>query len=622
VGTTGRRQWQQAGRVRRGQLTVVRGEQRAAAGVVINQEGFVMDRAGGASRILQVVWRRLWVVLAIAALAGGAALALSLSQQKQYSASASLLFRDPALDQKLFGSSFIAPSSDPAREAATNVKLVSLHGIAVRTSRALKGRLSVKEIEDRVDVQSEGQADIVSVTFTDPDRDFAPEVANAFANQYIAFRREADRSKVSEAERLVETQLNSLTPTELSTAEGRSLRERSEQLKVLASLQTGNAELVQPATTPSGPSSPRPLRNTALAIIVGLVLGAGLSMLLDKVDRRLRNPKEAEEIFQRPLLGVIPEVQTKRKSGAAAMVLAPRDAEAFQMLRANLRYFNVSRDMRSLLITSAASGEGKSTVAWNLSVAAARSGLKTLLIETDLRRPTLGQRFESRGFGLSHLLTRNLPLEEVVEEVDVSTSSDYDHRRVLDVVVSGALPPNPTDLVESQRMREVIHEAEETYDLVVLDTPPTTVVPDAIPLVSAVSGVIAVMRLGSSTTHAAQQLSTQLNLLNAPVLGVVVNYVKDRTSYGYGYGYGYASAAQRPPSRDDGPGEFVEPVPVATGGNPRSSDATTRASGSSSAEEARTSNGAERSSSRYSSRSPEGKRGFWDRLTRGSDSRY
>src|SRR5207244_8023755 len=176
-----------------------------------------------------------------------------------------------------------------------------------------------------------------------------------------------------------------------------ALRQRAEQLQILAALQTGNAELVQPANVPTTPSSPTPTRDAILGLIIGILLGLGLAVLLERLDRRLKDPKEISEAFDRPILGAIPESRAIANADHDPQRLAPGEAEAFRMLRANLRYFNVDRQINSVLITSSAPADGKSTVAMHLASAAAGAGAKVLLMEADLRHPTLARRL-----GLPH----------------------------------------------------------------------------------------------------------------------------------------------------------------------------------------------------------------------------
>ena len=241
-------------------------------------------------RILAGLFRRAPLIVACTLLTAGAALVFSLLQTKQYTADASLLFRDPGFDQRLFGSS-VAAAPDPTREAATNITLVSLEAVADRTAAALGGGLTGDEISNKVSVQSEGQSDVASIKATDPDPQFAATLANAFAENYIAFRRDADRRKVQQARNLVEADFARLSPAAQQSGEGQSLQRQISRLSTLEALQTGNAELVQRATVPTSPSSPKTVRNTILGWILGLLLGVGLALLLE----RLRPPAAPAE---------------------------------------------------------------------------------------------------------------------------------------------------------------------------------------------------------------------------------------------------------------------------------------------------------------------------------------
>jgi capsular exopolysaccharide synthesis family protein len=506
--------------------------------------------------ILTVVRRRFGVIALCALLVPAAALVLSLIQEKEYTATATLLFRDPQLDQKLFGSSFVDDTGDAEREAATNLKLVSLDVVAARTARALGGDFTDGQVSSSIETSSEGQADVVTIEATHTDPRLSARLANTFAEQYIRFRRRADRAKIAEAKRLVQGQLDQLTPEEQATPSARSLRQRLQELQIVTALQTGNAEQVEIAETPTSQSSPRPLRNTAVGAVLGLLLGLAAAFLLERLDRRIRDPEELPEIFGRPTLASIPEVDELASTDTP---LSPEASEPFRMLRANLRYFNVEKQVRSVLITSSQPGDGKSTVAWNLAVASASAGIPTLLIEADLRRPSFAQWTRSGvRLGLSGLLSHQGDLDEAVQTLSVGARPGGTRSHTLDVILSGALPPNPDELIDSTRMREIVDEAQLTYQLVVIDTPPTSAVSDAIPLMNAVSGVIVVGRLGRTTRDSAAQLAHQLQNLEARILGVVVNGARRRRG-GYGYGYGFDATGSRLWADDNGKAEGKSP---------------------------------------------------------------
>jgi capsular exopolysaccharide synthesis family protein len=326
---------------------------------------------------------------------------------------------------------------------------------------------------------------------------------------------------------------------------------------VLASLQTGNAELVQPAELPTSPSSPKPLRNGLIGALLGLLLGIGLAFLFERLNRSLQEPEDAGEAFDLPVLGIVPESKAIVQSNAGLAAELPfMESEAFRMLRASLRYFNVNRDVRSVLVTSSAAQAGKSTVAWNLARVAATSS-RVVILETDLRNPTLAQQHGlERGPGLTELLTHQVDLEGATQHksIPAGAGGTTGGESRLDVIVSGSVPPNPAGLLESEAMSGVLEQLKAHYDLVVIDTAPIGVVSDAFPLLRKVDGVIVVVRLGETSRDAARRIREQLARLEAPVLGIVANGVKVRRRQRYGYGYGYYGQQPDP-----------EPTPTSSG---------------------------------------------------------
>lgn len=491
-------------------------------------------------KTLVVLRGRAVLILACAIAVAGAAFGFSKAQTKQYTASAKLLFRDPGLDQQASGVA-AAGVNDPQRATATNIRLVKLGEVATRTARALDAGLTSAQILSSVDVAAEGETDIATVSATTANPQQAAVIANTFTEQFIATRRKIDQARVDAARALVERQLAELPSTQRSGPRGQSLLDRSESLRILGSLQTGNAELVERASPPASASSPAVMRNTVLGGILGLLLGVGIAFLTDRLDRRVREPSDLEGAFGLPLLGVVPESDAYAASaiGDGRSGLPPRESEAFHLLRAHLRYFNVDRDVRTVLVTSAAPGEGKSTVAYNLARAASTMGTRTLLIEADLRRPSLGQRLgQTHGPGLGDVLIGACTAAAAITPILVASGINGTSREAqLDVLLADAVPPNPAELLESHAMQELLTWASENYDLVLVDTPPLTVVSDAIPLLRKVDGVLIVSRFGSSTLNAAETLRDRLASLGAPVLGVVGNAYAQQKQHGYGYNY-------------------------------------------------------------------------------------
>jgi succinoglycan biosynthesis transport protein ExoP len=275
------------------------------------------------------------------------------------------------------------------------------------------------------------------------------------------------------------------------------------------------------------------VRNTLLGALVGLILGLVLAGARDRLDRRIRDPRELESVFARPIIGRIPKSRALAKRRAAAHGLPPAEAEAFHALRANLLYFAADRNARSVLVTSAEPGEGKTTIAWNLACAASSPDARVMLIESDLRRPTLARSLGAGDVpGLTELLEGKAALAEVVREVAVASLDHGSEKpRTVHLILAGSTPANPLDLLDSERMRELLRTLPESYDLVVIDTPPTSTTADAIPLFSQVSGVIVVGRLAKSDYDSASELSDLLTRLDAPTFGVVVNSDEPRSYY-------------------------------------------------------------------------------------------
>jgi capsular exopolysaccharide synthesis family protein len=481
--------------------------------------------------------RRAGLIVLCVIVAGGSALAFSLLAEDEYSATASLLFRDPGFGQ-ILGSEGAPATQDPEREAATNARLVSLDVIGDRTARSFNGKLDSAEVDDKVSVEPEGQSDLMSVTATDADPKFAARLATEFAENYVEFRQEAEQSKLIDARQSLEEDFAGLTPAEQETPQGRTLQEQITRFRTLGALQTGGVELVQPARVPEEPSSPKLIRNTVGGALLGLIVGLCLALFLERLSRRLERPADLEESFSLPILATVPNSKAIARGiavngrGSEELMLyelPPSEQESFRMLRTRLRYFNTEREIRSVVVTSASMGEGKSTVALNLALAAASTGSPTVLVEADLHDPHVAVRHGlSPTPGLSEVLTEQASLEEATNRIPVVSrvnggSSD---EHALDVIVGGERSPSPIELVESTQMQELVEKLTSRYELVVIDAPAATETADVLPLMKLVSGVIVVGQLGMTTREEAVHLREQFEKTNAPVLGVVANRVR------------------------------------------------------------------------------------------------
>jgi polysaccharide biosynthesis transport protein len=471
--------------------------------------------------------RRRYMVMLPFLLIPIAALVFSLHQEKRYSASASVLFREA--DN--------ISSEDPVREGATNIQLLSDEQIRLGVRRRLgKGHPAAEEVK----ADQEGEANVLRITTTDPDPQRAAETANAYARQYVAYRRTVARRKILDEQRFLRQELARLRGVEGTRARVRSLSRELRRLGFDVTQESGGTQIVSLATPPSVPVSPRPLRNTAIGAVVALVLAVLAAVLFERLDPRLTTPKDVAGTLGRPILGLVRRSRALRR-GSPTSRPPPADADDFIALRARLRYASTDRDVRSVLVTSSSEGDGKTTIAWNLARAATGPDSKVLFVEADLRNPTIARALVADPErSLARVLAGGASLADVIQEVAFPSGRNGDGASpVVSVALAGGAPTRSTDTLAWERLGAAVQEAEREFDLIVIDTPPILSVPDAIPLVSQVDGVLVVGRLGRTPRAAMARLKEQLEAIGAPTLGVVVNSVGKDAMYGYGYDSGH-----------------------------------------------------------------------------------
>jgi polysaccharide biosynthesis transport protein len=305
------------------------------------------------------------------------------------------------------------------------------------------------------------------------------------------------------------------------------------------------------ASLPARPTSPNWTRNLPVGAGVGLALGYALAFVRRGIDNRVRTQEDMDEMTGASVLGIIPKAEELAAGkGTSRSVDRGMTAEAIRQLRTNLRFVSVDDPPRTIVMTSANPGEGKSTVAANLARVLAQSGQEVVLVDADLRRPTQGSRFGiDNGVGLTQVLAGDVPLADALQETGVPQ---------LLLLPAGRIPPNPSELVGSQRMRQVI-DALASDRLVIIDAPPLLPVTDAGLLTAAADGAILVIRVGKTPKEHVRQCLRLLNNVNGHLLGSVLNMTPLRAMgtamYGYGYGgYGASSyGSEYAPSEDPAP---------------------------------------------------------------------
>jgi polysaccharide biosynthesis transport protein len=506
------------------------------------------------SQAMAVLRRRYMLILLVIGTIVGLTLAASLARDKTHAAEATLLFRDTEFGRQLFGAA-VLPTDSREQAAATNLRLVSLGVVAERTAADLDLPMSASAVEEAVTVRPDG-SDLIDVEATADDPETAALIANAFAESYVEFRREVDRTRIAETRELVEEDLEFLSPSELESSAGVSLQRQVSRLRALEALQTANAEVVQPAEADSTEVSPRVERNVALAAVFGVLLGMIAVFVAERLDRRIREVDRFGKAVGLPVLATVPELDNlgERPFGAPN-----GDGQAavhsFLMLRSQLRDFDVDTEVGAIVVSSAAPEDGRTTVARQLAASGALSGESTILVEADLHRPSLAERLSlAPSPGLSEYLSGQNVLETAIQHHEWSIEGPGGEGKV-DVITAGALPPNPGELLESERMEKLIATLRRDYRTVIIDTPPILGFADAIPVLQLVDGILIVAQIDRTTDLQLQRLAEQLRDLKAPALGVVVNHVRPRRGSAYdGYGYGYPQAPGAPSKKLQIPG--------------------------------------------------------------------
>ncbi len=308
-----------------------------------------------------------------------------------------------------------------------------------------------------------------------------------------------------------------------------------QEVQVLEKQTLGNTRVISDALVPERPISPKIALNLLLGGFMGILLGVGTALILEAMDKSLKTVQEAKRLVGYTLLGTIPLINKKANSKESQDLPVLNDpysavTTAFEMLQTNLGFTIVDKTVKVIVVSSSIPGEGKSFVSANLAVALAQIGRRVLLVDADMRRPRQHEIWElSNLMGLSNVIVGQASLESCVTETLVT----------LDVLTSGTIPPNPLVLLESQQVDLLIAEARDEYDFIIIDAPPLTAVSDGLVLGKKADGMLLVVRPKVANTDSVSTAKTLLEQSGQRVMGMVVNGVTSKTSYGSYYANEY-----------------------------------------------------------------------------------
>jgi capsular exopolysaccharide synthesis family protein len=470
------------------------------------------------SHYVQVVRKR-WRIIVLGLLAGvlGAVL-VSWLTPRQYEAQVTIYV------SAQHGAAGVADAYQGSLLSEQRVKSYARLLTGPRVAQGIVDRLrldvSAGEVADRIDASAQPDTVLLTATVTDRSPRRAKEIADAAGEVFT--------SLVAELER---------------PAEGTA--------------PTVTARVVEPAVLPGVPAIPSIPLNLTAGILVGVVVGYLLALLRDVLDTTIKSVEQLTEMAQVPNLGVISRDPTMSDFPLAVLAnpWSPR-AEEFRKVRTNLQFVDVDKPCKTIIVTSALAGEGKTSSLCNLAITLSRTGSRVVAVETDLRRPRVADYLGIEGaVGVTSVLADRVSMADAIQQWDASS---------FDVLTSGPIPPNPSELLASRQMASLLAELRKSYDVVLLDSPPLLPVTDAAVLGAACDGALLVVRYGHTTTHQVTAATSALRAASVRVLGTVLTMVARSSVDLYGrYGSYYA------PHIDDGEsGERIVTSIKASADNP------------------------------------------------------
>ena len=501
---------------------------------------------------LDVLWsQRLLVAISVVA-AVALALGLSLSQAEKFRATASLAFDNLSEDFAVVGSNGGVPESPSTlalRKSQTVLRTDTLE--AARTT--LGGGESLAGLRRRTSAAPEVTSNLVVITAEGDSASRAAATANAVAEAAVEVETQGTRKRFSDGASELRRRYQSLPASDRADIGTRtSYKERISRLDALASV-ASPVRLDEGARPPDGPYAPRPLRAGIVAGFVGLLLGLGLAFGRNALDRRLRGIDAIRSALDLPMIGQVRDEAMGRAGMAHAKAdpLSEVDLEGFRILRANLEFLG-GGERKTFLVTSPLPEEGKSTVAASLAWASAMSGRRTLLVECDLRRPSLAGRLGVDGSpGLVDLLSNDAGVDEVTRAITIAAPSRNGAKRSdpkdakLDCVLAGRSAVDPAAMLGSEAFRAFINRLSAGYDIVIIDSAPLLPVVDTLELFPCVDAAILCIRDGRTTRDQAEAARDLLDNLTDRPVALVITGVKRGRSDRYGYYHSYAYEPQR-----------------------------------------------------------------------------
>jgi tyrosine-protein kinase len=458
----------------------------------------------GLKRYVETFRERFPLILITIAITTGIAILYVLTATKTYEAEADLLITPvTGTDPVLASLGLIGVSADPTRDVETASRLVTNSNVAEAVKRSIHSPLSPQELLSKTTAVPVAQSNIVAVTATETSPPAAKQLADAFATQAVATRTQSLHEQINQQLPVLEAQLEASGNTTVGEA---SIADQIAQLKLLASAPIPDMRVQTLATEPTSQASPRPVLSIVAGLVAGAILGIVAAFGAQVLDPRLRRESQLRRLYRLPILGRIPKETRTDERPLAPRRLSPVTGEAYRTLRATLTATSSSdHGGQVILITGSAPSEGKTTTAVNLAVSLALSGKRVILIESDLRRPVLGNTLgvrPERG-GVVGVLIENINLTDALTPTDLYGPN----LQLLLADYEGGWIAELFSIPAAERM---IEDARQMADYVIVDSPPLNEVVDAPPLARLADSVLIVAKLGTTKLDKLGQLGELL----------------------------------------------------------------------------------------------------------------
>ncbi len=513
-------------------------------------------------RYIAILWQWAWLLAAMTILAALTAYIISKRTTPVYQASTTLLINEAPSTKSTDYNSILTSE----RLAITYAKMITKLPILQAAIDQLKLEdVTPEELAKTVKVELVQNTQLIVINVENTSPQLAADIANTLfqlfnsqiqalqASRFAASKQnlEAQLARIDEQIQQTSAELEKIKASGTSTAEQdrletalaqyrqtyATLLQSYEQVRISESSTTSNVVQIEPAVPPEKPIRPRTLINTALGGLIGFISAAGFIFLLEALDDTIHGTDDITQTLHLPVLGVI--ARHELDNGSLITIEEPRSpiSEAFRSIRTNLQFASVDKPLRTLLVTSPSPTDGKTTVAANLGVVLAQNGRKVAIVDADMRKPMVHKRLNLPNHsGMSSLF--------VSEKVDSDGSLQKTKTDNLLAVTAGEIPPNPAELLGSEKMNDILVEIGKKVDVIILDSPPVTAVTDSAILANRVDGVLLVIKPGQTKMDAARQAVEQLQRAGANIFGVVLNEVNlSRSRYSYyhyrGYYYSY-----------------------------------------------------------------------------------